>query len=261
MSESCEARYALALAIAFAVAAESGGTSEQALRSADDCCAGARAGDVASIVTEARRKASWCGRAMVGETTPDRGLRKVALANGSGRSYFPIVKNGIYVVMGVSGSGKSLIGAKLAHALDFEFIEGDDLHSSENIERMSSGIPLTDADRMDWLRTMSQLIRDADDEGAGVVISCSALKRAYRDILRSEGRRVQFIFLEGESSLIADRIANRGGAHFMSPSLLESQFATLEKPMPDEDAWVIDISSSPDEIITDLLARAQGENR
>ncbi|HKY97120.1 MAG TPA: gluconokinase, GntK/IdnK-type, partial [Gemmatimonadaceae bacterium] len=120
-----------------------------------------------------------------------------ALANGSLRPYFTLVNTGIYVVMGVSGSGKSLIGSRLARALDLDFVEGDDFHSTENIERMSSGIPLTDTDRTGWLSTLARRIRVANDENVGVILSCSALKRAYRDILRAEADNVQFIFLRG----------------------------------------------------------------
>ena len=162
--------------------------------------------------------------------------------------------------MGVSGSGKSLIGSRLARAMGVDFLEGDDLHSAENIERMSSGIPLTDDDRAEWLHALSEKIRESSRGRRSIVISCSALKRSYRDMLRGEADNVQFILLDGTSALIADRIASRGGAHFMSPSLLENQLATLEKPSPDEGAWAFDISLSPDEIITAVLARTRGEN-
>ena len=162
----------------------------------------------------------------------------------------------IYVVMGVTGSGKSLIGAKLARALEIDFLEGDDFHSAANIEKMSSGIPLTDGDRAEWLSTIARHLHDAS---AGVVISCSALKRAYRDILRDQTTSVQFIFLHGSHQLIAERIASRGGAHFMSPSLLLSQFETLESPSLDERVWMCDINDSPDSIVAELVTRIKGE--
>lgn len=157
--------------------------------------------------------------------------------------------------MGVSGSGKSLIGPQLARALEVEFVEGDEFHSTANIERMSSGIPLSDDDRAGWLSALARRIRVANDENTGVVISCSALKRAYRDILRAGTENVQFIFLRGSRDLIAKRVAHRAELHFMPPSLLESQFAILEEPSQDEHAWVCDIKDSPEKIVADLVAR------
>ncbi|MFL5601062.1 MAG: gluconokinase [Gemmatimonadaceae bacterium] len=165
------------------------------------------------------------------------------------------MKKGLYVVMGVSGSGKSVVGAALARALDIDFVEGDDFHSPENIERMSSGIPLSDDDRAGWLRTLANQIHAAKNAGTGIVLSCSALKRSYRDILRAEADDLQFIFLHGSPELIAERIARRGGAHFMSPSLLYSQFAALEEPSRDEGVWMCDITESPEEIVAELIAR------
>ncbi|MEO8192979.1 MAG: gluconokinase [Gemmatimonadales bacterium] len=162
----------------------------------------------------------------------------------------------LYVVMGVAGSGKSLIGAALAHSLGVDFVEGDDFHSTENIERMSSGIPLTDDDRAGWLRALAMRIRAAKDAGTGLVMSCSALKRSYRNILRSEADELQFIFLRGSRALILERLASRGTAHFMPPSLLDSQLATLEEPSPDEDVWVCDITQSPEDIVAALIQRA-----
>jgi gluconokinase len=159
------------------------------------------------------------------------------------------------VVMGVSGSGKSLIGAGLAHALGVDFVEGDKYHSAESIERMSRGIPLTDDDRARWLRSLAARIRGAKDTGVGLVISCSALKRSYRDILRADAPELRFVFLKGQRELVAQRLAARKG-HFMPPSLLESQFTTLEEPLPDEDAWVCDIGQSPQDLIAALVSRA-----
>lgn len=166
------------------------------------------------------------------------------------------VNSGQYVVMGVSGSGKSLIGAALAGALGLTFVEGDAYHPPGNVDRMSRGIPLTDVDRAGWLRALAARIGDARTNGEGLVLTCSALKRSYRDILRAERGSLRFVFLRGSRDLIAERLAGRRG-HFMPPSLLESQFATLEEPMPDEDAWVCDIDRSPQEIVAALVARAQ----
>ena len=157
--------------------------------------------------------------------------------------------------MGVSGSGKSLIGAGLARALGVDFVEGDEYHSAENVERMSRGIPLTDEDRARWLRSLAGRIREAKEAGSGLVISCSALKRSYRDILRADAAQLRFVYLKGERELIAQRLAGRRG-HFMPPSLLESQFTTLEEPQPDEDAWVCDITRPAQDIVITLVASA-----
>ena len=166
-----------------------------------------------------------------------------------------MVKNGLYVVMGVAGSGKSVIGAAFAHALEVEFVEGDDFHSARNIERMSAGIPLTDDDRADWLHALAFRLRVSHNADDGVVIACSALKRSYRDVLRGGASEVRFVFLDGSRELIAQRLADRGG-HFMRPAMLASQFEILEPPAADENAWVCDIRKSPPEIVADLLARA-----
>jgi len=157
--------------------------------------------------------------------------------------------------MGVAGSGKSVIGAALAGALGIEFVEGDQYHSTENVERMSRGIPLTDDDRAVWLRSLAARIREAREAGTGLVISCSALKRSYRDILRSEASDLRFVFLKGERALIAERIATRRG-HFMPPSLLDSQLDAFEEPSPDEKAWVCDIRKSPQDLVAALVKTA-----
>lgn len=165
------------------------------------------------------------------------------------------MNRGLYVVMGVSGSGKSLIAAAFARALGVDFVEGDDYHTAANVARMSSGIPLTDDDRAEWLRSLAARIRKAKDSGAGLVVSCSALKRSYRDILRGAAGELQFVFLQGPRALLAGRLASRRG-HYMPPSLLESQLATLEEPSPDEQAWVCDIRKSPEDIVAALMTGA-----
>lgn|SRR5574341_79464 len=163
---------------------------------------------------------------------------------------------GRYIVMGVSGSGKSVIGAILARELGIEFVEGDTLHPPQNLERMAAGIQLTDDDRRDWLLAIAARLREAKQAGVGVVVSCSALKRGYRDLLRFVAEaELQFVYLAGSRGLIAARLAQRRG-HFMPPSLLDSQFAILEEPSPDERAWVCDIRETPDTIIADLVARS-----
>jgi gluconokinase len=157
--------------------------------------------------------------------------------------------------MGVSGSGKSLIGAAFARALGVDFVEGDHYHTAANVARMSSGIPLTDDDRAEWLRSLGARIRKAKDSGIGLVVSCSALKRSYRDILRGAAGDLHFVFLQGSRALLAERLTSRRG-HYMPPSLLESQLATLEEPSADEQAWVCDMRESPEDIVAALVARA-----
>ena len=160
----------------------------------------------------------------------------------------------LYVVMGVTGSGKSTVGAKLAHALGVDFVEGDDYHPIENVKRMASGIPLTDDDRAGWLRALATRIREANDAGKGLVLTCSALKRSYRDILRAGAPDVRFVFLDGSPELIAERLAARRG-HFMPASLLDSQIATLEAPAPDEHVLAYNITEPPERIVDEVVTR------
>jgi gluconokinase len=163
---------------------------------------------------------------------------------------------GLYVIMGVSGSGKSTIGPLLARELDIQFVEGDDLHPPDNVRRMAAGIPLTDDDRRGWLIRIADRLRAAKHAKVGLVVSCSALKRIYRDLLRSVGATdLRIVYLAGSRDLIAERTGNRRG-HFMPPALLDSQLATLEEPSPDEHAWVCDIRQPPDAIVADLVRRA-----
>jgi len=165
------------------------------------------------------------------------------------------VHTGLYVTMGVCGSGKTTIGAQLARALDVEFVEGDDLHPPANVQRMADGIPLTDDDRHGWLIAIASRLCDAKRAGSGLVVSCSALKRRYRDLLRSTGATdARFIYLKGSRGLLTERMASRRG-HFMPPSLLDSQLAILEEPSPDERSWVCDIRQAPNAIVADLLTR------
>jgi gluconokinase len=161
----------------------------------------------------------------------------------------------LYVVMGITGSGKSTVGASLAHRLGVDFVEGDDYHPPENVRRMASGIPLTDDDRAGWLRALATRIREARDAGTGLVMTCSALKRSYRDALRAAAPELQFVFLKGSRVMIAERLAERRG-HFMPASLLHSQLATLEEPAFDEHAWTYDIRESAQKIVDDLVTRA-----
>ncbi|MGJ8583102.1 MAG: gluconokinase [Marinosulfonomonas sp.] len=159
-----------------------------------------------------------------------------------------------FVVMGVSGCGKSSIGAGVADQIGAVFVDGDDLHPAENVAKMSAGTPLNDDDRAPWLAVVGQALAAQD---VPVVIGCSALKRSYRDIIRDNaGGPVTFLFLDGTKQLIAERMAQRKD-HFMPPSLLDSQFATLERPEPDESALRVDIDQSPEAIVAELVARIQ----
>ena len=166
------------------------------------------------------------------------------------------MNSGLYVLMGVTGAGKSTIGSAFAHTLGIDFVEGDSYHSARNVRRMAIGVPLTDADRRGWLAALAARLGEAREAGTGLVVSCSALKRAYRDLLRAQAPQVRFIYLRGERALLAERLAGRFG-HFMPPSLLDSQLATLQDPTPDEEVWVCDIRHDPRDLVAELVARAE----
>lgn len=153
--------------------------------------------------------------------------------------------------MGVSGSGKSTVGALLAEALQATFLEGDSFHPPANVARMAAGIALTDADREGWLQTLAQQLKR--HAAHGVVLSCSALKRRYRDVLRSAAPDLALVYLAGPADVLARRMAGRSG-HYMPPSLLTSQLATLEPPQPDEHALTLDIARPPQALAADALA-------
>ncbi|GLY70092.1 gluconokinase [Amycolatopsis taiwanensis] len=174
----------------------------------------------------------------------------------------PAAEPVVLVVMGVSGSGKSTVAGLLAGRLGWDFEEGDDLHPPENVAKMAAGQPLTDEDRKPWLAKVAEWIAERTGAGRPGLITCSALKRAYRDVLR--GEHVIFVYLAGTRAEIARRLAVRHG-HFMPASLLESQFATLEEPGAGERAITVDISASAstdvERIITMLGLRAAGANR
>ena len=153
----------------------------------------------------------------------------------------------VIVVMGVSGSGKSTIAALLAQRLGWTYEDGDWLHPASNVEKMHRGVPLTDADRWPWLEAIAASIDTFRREGLGAVVACSALKRAYRDILIGERRDVRLVYLQGDQKLIAGRLATRDG-HFMPPELLGSQFAALEEPSSDERPITVSIDVTPEEI-------------
>ena len=158
------------------------------------------------------------------------------------------------VVMGVSGCGKTSIGRRVARALGIEYIEGDELHPPRNVALMAAGTPLTDADRAGWLATIAARLGEAHTAGRGLVVSCSALKRAYRDALRASCPGLRFVHLQGSADLLRQRMSARKG-HYMPPSLLDSQLATLEPPGTDEGAISVDIAPSTDQVAAAVLAR------
>jgi len=155
--------------------------------------------------------------------------------------------------MGVSGSGKSTVGAALAVRLNATFLEGDAFHPPANVARMAAGIALTDDDRLGWLQTLSARLGAAQRENRAVVLSCSALKRSYRDTLRRQANDLALIYLAGAPELLAQRMAGRSG-HYMPPSLLASQLATLEPPQADEHALTLDVKQAPQSLVQEALA-------
>ncbi|MBX4893782.1 gluconokinase [Rhizobium bangladeshense] len=156
------------------------------------------------------------------------------------------------IVMGVSGCGKSSIGEKLAEALHLPFVEGDALHPASNVEKMSKGIPLTDEDRMPWLDLIGKRMQASLDKCEGIIVSCSALKRIYRDRLRAAAGNLFFVYLEGSKALLAKRMGERKG-HFMPVSLLESQLATLEVPTGEPGVVTVDIDDNVEGITVTAL--------
>jgi gluconokinase len=155
----------------------------------------------------------------------------------------------VIVLMGVSGTGKTAVGTRLARALGGEFVEGDDHHPPANIEKMRSGVPLDDADRQPWLETLSREIGKWLDAGKTVVLACSALKQRYRDILKAGRPGVRFVHLKADPDLIRSRLAQRRG-HYMPASLLDSQFAALEEPA---DAITVSVEGTPDAIVAETM--------
>jgi len=158
----------------------------------------------------------------------------------------------IAVVMGVSGSGKTTVAALLAATLGCQFQEGDDLHPAENVEKMHGGTPLTDADRLPWLRKIAAEIDGWRACGESGVLTCSALKRTYRDIIVGDRAEVTLIYLKGSYDLIRRRMEARHG-HFMPLTLLDSQFATLEEPTPDEHPVTVEVGARPTEIVAAIV--------
>jgi carbohydrate kinase (thermoresistant glucokinase family) len=168
----------------------------------------------------------------------------------------PLAKPVVLVVMGVSGSGKTTVAEILAGRLGWPFKEGDELHSKANIDKMKAGQPLTDEDRRRWLISVADWVDRQLDAGENGVITCSALKRSYRNLINRRGSGVVFVFLAGSKATIAARLATRQ-AHFMPSSLLDSQFADLEEPGPDEPHVRVDVGQPP-AAIADAVVRELG---
>jgi len=156
--------------------------------------------------------------------------------------------------MGVAGSGKSTVGQMLQERLGWSLAEGDDFHPIANIAKMSSGVPLTDEDRWPWLDSIVAWTAREDAAGRNTIVTCSALRRVYRDRLRTAPGRTVFVHLHGSEPVLAARLAARPG-HFMPPMLLPSQLATLEQLGPDESGVVLDIAASVPELVETATSR------
>jgi gluconokinase len=160
----------------------------------------------------------------------------------------------IIVIMGVAGSGKTTVGALLAGRLRWPYAEADNFHPQSNVDKMAAGHPLTDEDRRPWLEAIGRWIDERGAQNEPGVVSCSGLKRAYRDMLRKGRPEVRTVFLEGSKELIMRRMVARHG-HFMKAAMLDSQFADLEEPEADEDVLVISVEATPEEIVDQITER------
>jgi len=158
-----------------------------------------------------------------------------------------------WVIMGVSGSGKSTVGSALAAFYAIPFLEGDAFHPQHNVTKMASGVPLDDHDRAGWLQALAAELEQAEIHDRGLVLSCSALKRRYRDLLRAADPQVRFVHLAGPRELIAERMHARPD-HYMPPALLESQLRILEPLQPDEDGLTLDITQPPAALVERITA-------
>lgn len=169
----------------------------------------------------------------------------------------PVSKPLVAVVMGVSGSGKTSVGKRIAERFGAEFVEGDELHPTANVEKMAHGHPLTDDDRWPWLDRIGERLKEAVGKRRSVVVSCSALKKAYRDRLRSAaGRDLIFVHLAGDYDLLEARMKARPH-HFMPASLLKSQFDALEDPAQEEGVVVVSVEGTRDEVVARAIGKLE----
>jgi gluconokinase len=159
----------------------------------------------------------------------------------------------LVVVMGVSGSGKTTVAKGIASAMGWEFAEGDEFHSDACVAKMSAGQALTDEDRWPWLRAIGSWLSGREASGQSAVVTCSALRRVYRDLLRAERPNVRFCHVEADAQLIEERVSHRTG-HYMPPALLPSQLATLEPLQPDEPGVTVSAAGSPEHVVDEVLA-------
>ena len=155
--------------------------------------------------------------------------------------------------MGVTGCGKTTVGAMLAKACGWDFHDADDFHPAENVAKMKNGAPLNDEDRWPWLERLNTFLLDSERQGKSLVLACSALKQVYRDRLARNCAAAHFVFLDGERELIRARLLARQG-HYMNPKLLDSQFAILERP---QEALRLDIAESPAELVRSIRKRLE----
>lgn len=162
------------------------------------------------------------------------------------------------VVMGVSGSGKSTVAAGLVERLGWDFAEGDDFHPPENVAKMAAGMPLDDEDRWPWLRALAAWIGEHERAGRDDIVTCSALKRAYRDLLRDGHPSVWFAHVTVDAETLRERVQERTG-HYMPPSLLDSQLATLEPLQDDEPGITVAGAGSPEEVVDEILAALEAQ--
>ncbi|MGR6319749.1 gluconokinase [Micromonospora soli] len=158
------------------------------------------------------------------------------------------------VVMGVSGAGKTTVARGISELTGLRFAEADEFHSAANVAQMRAGIPLDDAQRWPWLRALAGWMADRHAEGVSTILTCSALKRSYRDVLRQGPPEVEFLHLDGAAELIQDRLRQRVG-HYMPASLFDSQRAILEHLDPDEAGVVLEVAASPADLVAAAISR------
>jgi len=184
---------------------------------------------------------------MAGATTADTGYLTIV----TGTKLTTLRASSIIIVMGVTGAGKTTVGARLAERLGVRFADADAFHTPASIAKMRAGTPLEDADRESWLHAIRAQIERWQSDGMDGVIACSALKRVYRETIIGRSPGVRLVYLKADSAVIAGRLVHRHN-HFMSPSLLDSQFAILEEPAADERPIIVDAARNPDELIAEI---------